>query len=543
MSLLDAYVSPLTAEQAAHLLRRTTVGPTAAEVDAFMGLTPQQALDLLIGNNNLVIDPPVNLDKDAPAFGQLLNVAEPFLGTEAFDRLQSVRFWWMKRMVDTSQPPSLLEKISLFWQNHFVVTTLRVTDYRFYLEYLQLIRSNALGNFSAFVKAITINAAMLEYLDGDANTNTSPNENYARELQELFTVGERDYDGNPNYTENDIKEAARVLTGWRHVGYRAENSTSYLVEFRISKHDITTKQFSGSYNSTSIAGNNTTNAGNIEIDALINMLLAHPQTARFICRKLYKWFVNPNVTPAIEQQVIVPLAQFFSSAQNNWAIEPVVRKLLGSQIFFDISNRGAIIKSPAEMILGAYRYYQVPCPDGLIDATGAQKYLVTVQTTMRNQLMALTEQDSVFGYEPYYQASQSKGWLSSATLANRYAFIETVVKPTVTVSGTYKLGADLLTRAKNWQPNFSDTAGTPAITAEFVVTKFLEHLLVFELSASIKNSLIDDVFMAGIPRDSWLFEWNRYRQTPTNTDAVNAVKNRIINLNRYVLRLAEYEIF
>jgi uncharacterized protein (DUF1800 family) len=542
MGLLDVYMNPLNAQEAAHLLRRTTAGPSVAEVNAFTGLTAQQAIDQLISNISLHADPPVNLDKDSPQFGQWLNTSEPFLGTEAFDRLQSVRFWWMKQMVDQSQPVSLLEKLALFWQNHFVVSTNTVTDYRFYLQYLQLIRSHALGNFRTFVKAITINAAMLEYLDGDANTNISPNENYARELQELFTVGERDYDGNPNYTENDIKEAAKVLTGWRHLNYRKELSTEVVIEFRLNRHDTSLKQFSSHYNNATIAGNNTPDAGYIEVDALIDLLLNHRQTARFICRKLYKWFVNPNVTSQIEQQVIVPLAQFFESPANNWAIEPVVRKLLTSEIFFDITNRGAIIKSPVEMVFGAYRYYQVACPSGIADPNGCHKYLSTVQTTMRNQLMGITEQESVFGYEPYYQALLSKGWLSSATLANRYQFIQSVVSPTVTITGSIKLGADLLAIARNWQPNFSDVVGTPAITAEFLVNKFLEHLLVFNLSASVINQLIDEIFMASIPRDSWIFEWNRYRQNPTQNDAINAVKNRIINLNRYVLRLAEFQL-
>ncbi|HMP94092.1 MAG TPA: DUF1800 domain-containing protein, partial [Phnomibacter sp.] len=502
MPFIQPYNSPLTAAEAAHLLRRTTAGPTQAEVDAFTGLTATEAVNQLINNINLSAGPPVNLHRGSPDYGLPLSFTEPFDGTKANGRLNSVRWWWLSRFLDYQQPPNLLEKLALFWQNHFVVSTDTVTDYRFIFEYLQIIRQHALGNFRQFIKAIAINAAMLDYLDGDKNTNTSPNENFARELQELFVVGEKNADGLPNYTEQDIKEAARALTGWRHLNYRVAGSTEVGVEFRIARHDKNNKQFSHYYGNTVITGNSTANAGHIELDALINMLLNHPETPKFICRKWYRWFVNTTITQQAEAEVIVPLAQLFASPGNNFEIAPVLRQLLSSQAFFNIENRGALIKSPLELVAGAYRFYQVPVPNGFTNAEGAYRYLNTTYNTLRDMQMPLTMQETVFGFEPYYQVAQSRGWVNSATLAIRYAFFETLANPTYTVTGTQRLGANLLQWAMQLQPNFSDVVATPAISAEFLVQQFTRHLLVFSPSDHLMNVLTDEVFMGGIPRSS-----------------------------------------
>lgn len=543
MPFLDTYSTPLTAETSAHLLRRATAGPNNAEITAFIGLTATQAYNHLLNNVSYSPEAVIHLDKGAATFGQTLNGATPFDGDSNFGRVQSVRFWWLSLFLNQSRPTSLLEKLSLFWQNHFVVSSEVVTEYRFVWRYLDVIRNNSLGNFRSFVKAITIDPAMLEYLNGNQNVAGTANENYARELQELFTVGEKDFYGNANYTEQDVKEAARVLTGWRHYNYWYNGSTGISSAFQLNKHDTTNKAFSAKYNNAVITGNNTTNAGNVEVDALINMLLTHPETAKFICRKLYRWYVNPNVTEVIENNVIIPLATFFSSAGNNFNIEPVLRKLLTSDIFFDVTNKGAIIKSPLEMIVGAYRHFNLPCPLPAFDPNGAQKYLENVWWVMLSMQMPITSQSSVFGYEPYYLGSRSKGWLSSATLALRYQFADTLIWPWLQVTPTYRLGLDLVTWVTNMQPNFSNVGASPAVTTEQILESFSSQLFVFPLSTNQQNFLIDTIMMQGIPRSSWIFEWNRYRQTPGNIDNYNGVRWRLSLLMRYMLRMAEYQVF
>jgi uncharacterized protein (DUF1800 family) len=542
MPYLDQQGGVLSSDQAAHLLRRATFGPTKTEIASFTGLSPLVAYEQLLNQVNYLPEPIVLLDKDQPGFGQPLNASQPFNGDHNFGRLLAVRYWWTTLMANQSRPPSLLEKLSLFWQNHFVVSSDIVSDYRFVMRYLTVIRNNALGNFRAFVREITIDPAMLEYLNGNDNLVGAPNENYARELQELFTVGEKDYYGNRNYTENDVKEAARVLTGWRHQNYWYGGTNSINSYFDLNRHDKTNKQFSASYNNHIIAGNSTSVAGFIELDELITMLLNHPQTPRFICRKLYQWYVNPNVTEDIENNVIIPLADFFKSASNNFSIEPVVRRLLTSQVFYQIENRGAIIKSPVELVLGAYRHFNLPPPNAATEPTGAEKYLGYVWWGTFNMQMGLLAQPSVFGYEPYYQISKSKGWLSSANLGLRYQFADSLVWPWLQVTPSYKLGLDLVAWAVQLQPNFSDVSGTPAISTEQVLASFSQHLFVFPLSLNQQNFLIDTIMMQGIPRMSWIFEWNRFRSNPGNQDNYNTVRWRLSLIMRYMLRMAEYQI-
>jgi uncharacterized protein (DUF1800 family) len=390
---------------------------------------------------------------------------------------------------------------------------------------------------------------MLRYLNGNENEVGKPNENYARELQELFTVGAVDFAGKPNYTEDDIKAAARVLTGWKFTNFWVEGSIGFQTTFTASKHDTAEKVFSAKYNNTRIqtpAANAVPNGqtvGDVELDALVTMLLKHPHTPRFICRKLYRWYVNPNVTQTIEDNVIGPLAQFFASPANDYAIRPVIEKLLTSQIFFDSANIGAIVKSPAELLVGSLRFFNQPVPDMNTDYTAFKTLFDFVFWRMRDLQMGLLDQSSVFGFEPYYQTGYSKVWINTTTIALRGDTTDAFIWRWLEVKPGYKMGIDLLAWATSLQPNFSDTAGTPAITCADVLNGFTKNLFVTDLFQSQKDFLIDTIMMQGIPRTSWTFEWNAYRNAPNDTNKRNGVSWRLVNLMRYLLRMAEYYVF
>ncbi|GAB3759329.1 DUF1800 domain-containing protein [Spirosoma pomorum] len=546
MPYLDQYTTPLTAEKAAHLLRRATFGPTQAEITSFIGLTAAQALSQLISNANYSPPPPVDFKTGQTTSGQTY-LDKPFNADRNFDFGHYIRYWWLGLMTSQTAPPSLLDKLTLFWQNHFVTTREVVDDYRFVNQYLLLLRTNALGNFRTLVTKVTKEPAMLRYLDGYQNEVGKPNENYARELQELFTVGATDFAGNKNYTEDDVKAAARVLTGWKYTNYWVRESTSFTTTFTISKHDTTNKTFSAKYNNTVIAGrstnpSSTVTAGDAELDDLVTMLLKHPQTPRFICRKLYRWYVNPNLTQVIEDNVIGPLAQFFASAENDYAIQPVVVRLLTSQIFFDDINRGAMVKSPADLAVGALRFFNQPVPDMVTEYAAFNTYFNFVFWRMRDMQMPLLDQPSVFGYEPYYQTGYSKIWMNTTTIALRSDYTDAFINRWLEVKTGYKLGIDVLAWATSLQTNFSDLNGTPAISCVDVLTAFTRNLFAIELFQTQKDFLIDTIMMQGIPRTSWTFEWNAYRTTPTDTNKKNAVTRRLQNLMKYMLRMAEYHI-
>ncbi|MGX5857974.1 DUF1800 family protein [Dyadobacter jiangsuensis] len=229
MAYLDIYSTPLTAATAAHLLRRATFGPTQQEISDFTGKTAGQAVDILINNAfyRATPPPPVEMDVTRSDAGQ------PFLG-KAFDGSRNaqyfsyIRYWWINQMCQPGYP-SVLEKLTAFWQNHFVTTYSVVEDHRFIYNYLKFLRANALGNFKEMALGVSKEAAMLIFQNGNENSKERPNENYARELQELFTVGAKDFNGKPNYVEEDVKAAAGVLTGWQVTNRLRDNSSSFSV--------------------------------------------------------------------------------------------------------------------------------------------------------------------------------------------------------------------------------------------------------------------------------------------------------------------------
>jgi uncharacterized protein (DUF1800 family) len=568
MAYLSEKTTALTADQAAHLLRRATVGPTKAEIAAFTNLTPAAAYQKLLANNIQNPPPPIILDEDSPRYKQEF-VNAPFLGDENFPRSSFVKYWWQAQLLrqgPASTTPNLLEKLSVFWQNHFVTTREIVSDNKFVWKYLNTIRANSLGNFRTFVKEITKDPAMLVYLNGNENVKGSANENYARELQELFTVGEKDFNGNLNYTENDVKAAARVLTGWEYVDFWNDGYTVAASQFVLNNHDTTNKVFSNKYgtNGTTITGVNAPNAGDVELDALINMLLAHPETPKFICRKLYKWYVNPMVTQTIETNVIIPLADFFKSASNNFAIEPVLKKLMISDEFFELANIGAIIKSPLEFISGSMRHFGFTIPDMQTDTVTYRKYFEHLDWKMYTMQMSLIDQPSVFGWEPYYQTALSRAWIGSTTLGLRYDFTDQYAWGWHNFSPTYNFGVNPLDRAIALQTNFltlfpaqpTNITTEGHITADQVLDSFADKLFVNPLFQAQKDFLIDTVLMNGRTRISWLFDWRTFRNNSKKVadgtilatdsgylDNRNYIRWRLQLLYRSLLRMAEYQVF
>jgi uncharacterized protein (DUF1800 family) len=232
------------------------------------------------------------------------------------------------------QERSIHEKMILFWHNHFSTEADTVRDARYLYKHHSLLRKFALGNFKTFVREMSIDPAMLVYLNGNKNTKTAPDENYGRELQELFTMGKG---SDSKYTEDDVKAAAKVLTGYVVDALKIDYS------FTPSRHDTSDKTFSAYYNNTVIKGKSGTD-GILELDELINMLFQKEELSKFICRKIYQFFVHYDLNETVEKNVITPLAEIFR--KNNFEITPVLSTLFKSQFFYDAQLYGAVIKSP-----------------------------------------------------------------------------------------------------------------------------------------------------------------------------------------------------
>ena len=544
MAYLDTYTPLLSSNASAHLLRRATFGPTNQEIVDFTGLTASQAVDRLISNASYRASPPppVEMDETRADIGQPF-LTKPYFGDRTYEYFTFIRYWWIGLMTEQTGRPSVLEKLTAFWQNHFVVSQSGVGDYRFTDRYLRLLRANALGNFRALTIAITKDPGMLVFQNGNENSKESPNENYGRELQELFTVGQKNFAGVDNYTEQDVKAAAQTLTGWQVLHHWEEGSTSIGSVFNPARHDTSNKEFSSKYNNTVITGRSGPSAGDDEIADLVGMLLRHPETPKFICRKLYRWYVNPKVTQEIEDNVIVPLATFFASSGNNFAIGPVLKKLLTSDIFFATGNFGAMVKSPSEFMVGMIRHFNLPVPDITTEPDAFRRMMEFQEWGMNRMQLRLIDQALVFGSVPYYQTGYSKNWINGTTLGIRNAHSDSLVYPWLEIKPGYLLGIDFLLWIRTLQPDFSNVAGAEPLTCEQVLDAFSKHLFALELPQAHKDYLIDKIMMGGIPRASWKFELNTYRSSPSNVNSQNPVLWRCQLLMKYMLRMAEYQVF
>ncbi|RYG30344.1 MAG: DUF1800 domain-containing protein, partial [Chitinophagaceae bacterium] len=388
-------------------------------------------------------------DKEVPA-GQTWINATTFNGKNNGRRRNSFKNWWYGLMIN--QQRSLREKMVLFWHNHFATESNIVDNARYLYQHNDLLRRNALGNFRTLVKEVTTDPAMLKYLNGYASTKKAPDENYGRELQELFTVGK---EPGSHYTENDVKAAARVLTG-----YRIENKT-FSSTFDAGRHDEGDKQFSSFYNNTLIKGRKGA-AGAEETDELIAMLLSQPEVAKFICRKLYRFFVYHTIDEATENNIIGPLAELFR--KKDYEIKPVLEALFSSKHFFDAANFGAMIKSPVDFTVGLCREYGLRFPDEL---NFPDQYGLWEQ--LRNQTAAMQQSigdpPNVAGWQAYYQDPQyDKLWISSDTLPRRNLFTDRMVNNGF-VRGDNKLVIDTIAFTKSFsEPGNPDKLITDVVT-------------------------------------------------------------------------------
>jgi len=339
---LDPYAGPCTKTQAAHLLRRATFGPTIADIRLSASIGLKQTLQTLFveypqpaGPNNL------DYTKDTYVPKGQTWVDQPYSATDAGVlnyRNVSLRAWLYDLILQDGI--SIREKLVLFWHNHF--STNEVVDPNFQYHHLNLLRTFAWGNFKELVKRMTVDPLMLRFLNGNQNTRTGKNENYARELLELFTLGEG------RYGEADIKAAARAFTGWSV----DRESGQFVVH--PDRHDDGQKTFLGK-------------SGRFGGDEILTILLAQPRTAEMIVEKLWREFVSPRPDPAEVARIATVLRDA------SYDVAPALRALLTSDAFWDRGNRGVLIKAPAVLIAGIHRDLGLPVVDPSALAVHARK--------------------------------------------------------------------------------------------------------------------------------------------------------------------------
>ncbi|HTX72958.1 MAG TPA: DUF1800 domain-containing protein [Rectinemataceae bacterium] len=325
--------SALSLEDASHLSQRTGLGSPPPELMALAPLDRDQAVDYLLSRMSTEPSLP------PPAWAQppyLTAPAKPGHPADVTDRKafqleedarrQELRVWFVDELVHSPAP--LSDKLLLFWHNHFTSSLEKTNSAELMLEQDLLLRKYSFGHFGDLLRAISVDPAMVIYLDGESNVKGKPNENYARELLELFTVGEG------HYTEDDIKAAARAFTGW--IVDRAQG----LARFVPSRHDDGMKTFLGQ-------------TGPWKGEDIIRIILEQDSCAYFITQELWTYFISPAPDP---DQVKRIAADFKASGYD---IRGLVRELLTSDAFWAPGNRAVLVKSPAELLIGFIRSWGI----------------------------------------------------------------------------------------------------------------------------------------------------------------------------------------
>ncbi|HYF31819.1 MAG TPA: DUF1800 domain-containing protein [Chitinophagaceae bacterium] len=527
---LNPYTGAWGTRQVAHLLKRTMFGAKKADIDYFRSRTPSQAIDELLSipatppphpvknydNTNIS---PADPDYAIPQGQTWVNINTND-GNANSRRVASFKSWWLGLMIN--QDRNILEKMVLFWHNHFATETNDIGRAIWCYQNNVILRQYALGNFKQFVRAITLDTGMLRYLNGYLNSNTAPDENYARELQELFTLGK---ENNPNYTEDDVKQAARVLTGWR-----IDNNTNTYF-FQANRHDTGNKQFSSFFNNKIITGRSGNTAGDLELDELLNMIFAKQvEVSRFIVKKLYRWFCYYTIDAATESNVIEPLAAQF---RTNWEIKPVLATLLKSEHFFDPLNQGCIIKTPIDVTVGMCREFNIQFPP-LTDYVNSYFLWEYLRGQAATAQMNLGDPPSVSGWPSYYQEPQYyEIWINSDTLPKRNRFTDQLVNPGYSRNGK-KIQLDPVSFAKAL-PNAADPNA--------LINDSLEILYMVPLSDANKEAIKRNILLSGQDQDYyWSNTWYAYIAGPNDNMAYQMVYTRLRDLYKYLMNLPEYQL-
>jgi uncharacterized protein (DUF1800 family) len=551
MASLTPFHDPLGRRKAAHLLRRASFGATRQQIDEFAQLTPQAAVERLLPIQYELPQPPID-----PATGQSWVNPKPTDANSGTETLNGqVKAWWLHQMLVS--PLNAVEKLTYFMHTHFTNMESRMRYAPAFYYQVQLFRYYALGNFKTLSKKICLDNAMLRFLDGHLNEVGRPNENFAREFFELYTVGKGPARGPNDYTtftEDDVLEASRVFSGCKEDKEftNLDPETGFpraLVQSDenglATRHDAGIKQFSAAFGGRQVAPTEvidnraTAEAVVDEIDQLVEMVFDQDATARHICRKLYRFFVYYEITDEVEQQVIEPLAVEFKEA--NYELKPVLRTLFSCQHFYDMDNNedednnvGAIIKSPLELMIGTFRFIKLQMPDPLTDLERHyEAYRHGVLKPLSEQGLDFCEPFEVAGYAPYHQApAYHRNWISTNFLARRYEFSRIMQEGVTNRDDVLLYRSDIVEYVK--QPENITDPENP----ELLVRELVDYLLPEEITDERFQYFLKVILLDNLSEINWRFEWQAYRQSGDDS----AVRVQLENLLHTIIQSPEYQL-
>lgn len=587
---LTPFPGQLGVKRAAHLLRRATFGPTIAQITTYADLTAPVAVARLYQATLPTPLAPIDTETGTEwAESGTTNANSGDLDLQDF-----FKGWFLAQMMSNGVNPdisleySAREKIVFFMHTVLTAISTKIDSSRAMYFQNQLFRFFALDkdadpkiNFRELTKKVSVDNAMLRLLDGNLNVNGSPNENYARELLELYSIG-RGLEGHvpettePGdyfvYREQDVQAAARVLSGWDY-----DANFTYIdpdTELRgrgkvkgnpnnASAHDNTPKTFSDRFDNHVIqrptdqllfpGGTTATEATCFdEVSQLIDMIYSKRETALNICRRVYRHFVYHTITQEIDNAIISPLADTFIAG--GFKLQPVLEELFASQHFYDAAggvdddNFGGIIRSPLDLMIGTYRMFEVTLPDH--QAAPADLYARTGDMLRQLSVMGMNfyEPYDVAGYDAYHQFPIfHRSWISTNYLTQRYAFIRdlqnTMMEPDAPKIDAYQYAFNkispgtvsdarqlIMHLVRHWFPQSDNLTFD---TAADVNSGLTAERLNYFLTAFLKSPQIDTD-----PEPTWTDRWlhpEKYQEPEVVIGQLKALFNALMQSPEYQL--------
>lgn len=538
---------------AAHLLRRSTFGFSRADVDSLAQMTADQAVE------QLALLPALPPDPVDPQTGlPWLPAGHTQANSSNEELMRVIVSWWLFHVLEPAQPLTLSHKLFFFYHTSFVTGFNDIEWNENFYYTLRLFMLYLDGSYKELARKICFDNGMNEFLDIGDSVAGNPNENFVREFLELFTIGKGPGAGPDDYTtftEQDVIEAARLMTGfrlnndWDDPLLLDPDTQLPRANPNVNQHDTTDKVFSPRFQDQIITGRSTEAGMMQEVDEFVEMIFAQPATASQIVRRLYRFFVRYEITPEIETDIIQPLAG--DLILGNYEVLPVLKQLLKSEHFFDADDAdatdnvvGALIKSPLELQLQTIKYFQVPIPDPAADLFEA--YISFgywgIQRVQTAACFDLFEPPEVAGYQPIYQAPEyNRLWISAKSIPARYAIAdEHLDGPDILQMDPMAWVEDAL-NIGDFTGN--DYLGNPgphpgARIAPHLVQEMVDYLLPEALPQDRLDYFVDEVLLDGLTALNWQMEWDNYT---TGGDDTN-VKPQIKRLIKAILQSPEFQL-
>ncbi|MBB4079014.1 uncharacterized protein (DUF1800 family) [Lewinella aquimaris] len=528
-SPISPYTGAWDLEKAAHLLRRTVLGPSLKEIKTAQQAGLSATLDLLL-KSAPIPDPPVKYRNDYDEYVQLGQtwINASYKGSNQY-RGMSLKGWYYNNMMRVDQT-NIQERMCFFWLNYFAISG-PLTDHRAMYKELRLYQELAVGNFRTMLQRIAVEPRMLFCLDGHTNHKKNPNENFAREVMELFTVGKGELAGEGDYTtftEQDVAALARAFTGWRNKDFLySDYDIPVESYFDSAAHDTGDKQLSHRFGNKVIR-----NGGANEYKQVIDILLSSKAAALNFCKRLYRYFVYYDIDDDVLAHVIYPLADTLIA--NNFEVKPVLRQLLSSQHFYGQSIRGAVIKNPHDFICSMVRPFGEFWHETKTLNLQRRYELGNQYANYCTELqLEFLEPPSISGWKAYYDAPQYyRHWLSPALMQSRDRIaLDNILDEDYHIKGD-RIDLDYYSYVRS----LSDPHNVDKVVEETVLV-FLPRPITSAQTSKLRNMLL-----RGAAVSDWNWLVTKYIQNPGVDTYSRPVDDRLRDFFKVMFGFAEFQL-